>query len=253
MKKNKTKQKLNNREPVHGVISSHRDAIIPELLGLLGFDFYMIDGEHGAVTLNDVENIVRACEIADITPLARIRSNDPKLVLQFLDLGIMGIMMPGLMNIGDVQTFVGGALYPPLGQRGLGPIRAADYMQGKQSQAAYVNFANEQLLILPQFEDVRALDELEAMTRVDGVDGFIIGPRDLAMSMGFTDGPKHSEVQEVIDIAFETVVSAGLTAGSVAGTPESAKVLISKGALFCLNSVPNLIVSSGRAYLSGVR
>ncbi|MDZ7897590.1 MAG: aldolase/citrate lyase family protein [Arcicella sp.] len=251
MKQNILKQKWVNKEAVLGVISNSSDPTIAELCGWSGLDFYMIDGEHSPVTTSEVQNVVRACESANTVPLARIRSNDPKLILQFLDAGVMGVMMPGLMNAQDVEVFVKGMKYPPMGERGLGPARAWDYGFGKMPQAEYVNFANEQTLVLPMIEDIRALEYLPEMCKVEGVDGFIIGPRDLSMSMGFMDGPAHDEVKTVIDQIFKIVLEAGLVIGTVAATGDQAKGLIEKGALFCLNSVQGLIKTSALDYLKG--
>jgi 4-hydroxy-2-oxoheptanedioate aldolase len=253
MRENKAKTKLRNGEPILGVISPMPDPIIAETIGLIGFDYYMIDGEHGAINPAQAEQIVRACETVGITPLARVRSNDPKLMLQFLDAGVMGVMMPGLMTASDVESFVAAVKYPPLGERGLGPVRAADYMIGSMSQADYVAFANDQTLVLPQFEDIRALPRLPEMTGVKGIDGFVIGPRDLAMSMGFTDGPNHPEVQKVIEQVFDIVISAGLVVGTVAGTGEAAKGSIQRGVKICLNSVQGLLASSGKTFLKMAR
>ena len=88
------------------------------------------------------------------------------------------------------------------------------------------------------------------MCQVAGIDGFIIGPRDLAMSMGFMDGPAHDEVKEVIDQIFKIVLAAGLVIGTVAGTGDQAKALIEKGALFCLNSVQGLIKSAATQFIA---
>jgi len=211
----------------------------------------MIDGEHSPVTTSEVQNIVRACESAGTVPLARIRSNDPKLILQFIDAGIMGVMMPGIINAQDVEDFVKAMKYPPIGERGLGPARVWDYGLGKMPQADYVKFANEQILVLPMIEDIRALDNLPKMCKVIGIDGFIIGPRDLAMSMGFMDGPAHDEVKDVINQIFEIVLEADLIIGTVAGTSDQAKTLIEKGALFCLNSVQGLIKTAASEFMKG--
>ena len=251
MKENLLKQKWANKEAVLGVISNSSDPTIAELCGWSGLDFYMIDGEHSPVTTSEVQNIVRACESAGTVPLARIRSNDPKLILQFIDAGIMGVMMPGMMNAKDVEDFVKAMKYPPMGERGLGPARAWDYGFGKMTQLEYVKFANEQTLVLPMIEDIRALENLPEMCKVVGIDGFIIGPRDLAMSMGFMDGPAHDEVKDVINQIFEIVLEAGLAIGTVAGTGEQAKTLIDKGALFCLNSVQGLIKTSASEFMKG--
>jgi 4-hydroxy-2-oxoheptanedioate aldolase len=249
LRENPVKHKLKSGKPVFGVIAPNSDPIVAEVIGHIGFDFYMIDGEHGAIGPSEALSIVRGCESAGITPLARVRSNDPKLLLQFLDAGVMGVMVPGLMNADDVRAFVDAVKYPPLGKRGLGPIRAADYMLGSIPQAEYVTFANEETLVLPQFEDIRVLEHLREMVQVKGVDAFIIGPRDLAMSMGFYDGPMHPEVQAVLDQAFEIILNAGLDLGTVAGTGEATKALNARGVKICLNSVANLLKSSGRLFL----
>lgn len=251
MRENKLKQKWGNKEAVLGVISNSIDPTVAELCGWSGLDFYMIDGEHSPVTTSEVQNIVRACESAGIVPLARVRSNDPKLILQFIDAGIMGVMMPGMINVNDVKDFVKAMKYPPMGERGMGPARAWEYGLGKMAQLEYVNFANDNTLVLPMIEDIKALNNLPEMCQVAGIDGFIIGPRDLAMSMGFMDGPAHEEVKEVIDQIFKIVLDAGLVIGTVAGTGEQAKALIEKEALFCLNSVQGLIKSSTVEFMKG--
>ena len=253
MRENVVKKKLRNGEPVFGVIAPNADPVVAEVIGHLGFDFYMMDGEHGPIGPGAAQGIVRACEATGITPLARVRSSEPKLLLQFLDAGVMGVMMPGLVDAQDVRAFVQAVKYPPLGARGLGPIRVADYMMGPMSQEEYVAFANDQTLVLPQFEDIKALENLDEMAQVEGVDAFVVGPRDLAMSMGFYDGPRHPEVQAVIDEVFDIVLGAGLDLGTVAGTGEAAKALVERGARICLNSVANLIKQSANAFLDEAR
>ncbi len=236
-----------------GVIAPNRDAILAETLGLLGFDFYMIDGEHGALSASDAEQLVRACESVGVPPLARIRSLDPKLILQFLDAGVMGVMMPGLSRRDEVEAFVHAMKYPPVGQRGLGPVRAANYMLGGVVQADYVQHANAHTLVLPQIEDIAAVDAVQSLVTVPGVDGFIIGPRDLAMSMGFIDGPKHREVDAAIARVVTAVRNAGLVVGTVAGTGAQARALIAEGYQIVLTSAANLLSNASSLFLSDAR
>lgn len=253
MRENLAKRKLHNGEPIFGVISPATDPIMAELIGLAGFDFYMLDGEHGPANASNAQEAVRACECVGITPLARLRSNNDKLILQFMDTGLMGIMMPGLVQTEDVRNFVNAVKYPPVGARGLGPIRAADYMIGRTAQADYLAFANDQTLVLPQFEDIRMLPCLPEIVRIQGVDGIVIGPRDLAMSMGFYDGPQHPEVQSVIDRVSTIVLQAGLSLGTVAGTGEAAKALVQQGVRICLHSIQGIVKSSAKSYLEAAR
>ncbi len=249
MKENLLKKRIEQGNTGLGVISPTIDPTICEYIGLLGMDFYMIDGEHGAITASDVTNMVRACELRNTTPLARIRSVDTKLILQYMDAGIMGVMMPTIDNADDVKQLVEAIKYPPLGKRGLGPVRAADYMQGPMSQSDYVTFANQQTLVMPQIETMECVKNLPELCKIDGVDGFIIGPRDLAMSMGYYDGPGHDEVKKVLDEVFATILDSGKWFGTVAGNAEQAQNLIEKGASLVMNSVQGLIKASGTAFL----
>jgi 4-hydroxy-2-oxoheptanedioate aldolase len=244
MRENTTKTKLLNGQAVLGVISNSFDPTIAEICGFSGLDYYMIDGEHSPVTTAQVQDIVRACELSGITPLARIRSNDPKLILQFMDAGVMGVMMPGIKTADEVRALVAAIKYPPLGGRGLGPVRAADYLLGSMNQGEYVQFANEQTLVLPQIEDKEAIENLDEMLTIEGVDGFVIGPRDLAMSMGYYDGPGHDEVKKTIAGVVEKIKAAGKIVGTTAANGDQAKALIDRGVLFCLNSVAGMLKSA---------
>lgn len=242
MRENKTKTKLKMGWPVCGTLSSSPDPYLAELIGLVGFDYYMLDAEHGPLTPAQAVDVVRACETVDITPLVRVGQLDMKLVLQYLDAGMMGIMMPGLNTAVQIQTFVQGVKYPPQGRRGFGPGRSANYMLGSPSeQAAYVAQANDQLLILPQFEDITVLETLPDLTAVPGVDGFVIGPRDLALSMGYPDSANHPDVQQRIDEAIGIIQQAGLFVGITAGSRQAAQQQMARGAAIILTTVPGLV------------
>src|SRR5262245_54230759 len=156
---NKTKAKLKQGLPVYGVISTSDDPQLTELFGIAGFDFYMLDAEHGLIDPVRAVNVIRACEQTNITPLVRIGSKDPKLVLQFLDAGMMGVMMPGLESVADVQMLVDAMKYPPIGKRGMGISRASGYTAYSGSTAPeFINFSNEQTMVIIQFEDDKLLD-----------------------------------------------------------------------------------------------
>ena len=241
MRENALKTKWKNGEPVFGMLTPIYDPAIVEQIGHLGFDAYMLDCEHGAGGPQQVEQVVRACETVGLTPMARVRSTDPKLLLQFLDAGVMGVMMPSVRDADDVKRLVEAVKYPPMGKRGIAPVRANDYLFGHMSQADYISFANEQTLVLPQIETVEAVTNLDSLLRVEGVDGYFVGPRDLSMAMGFQDGPGHGEVRAVIDSVFRSVIGAGMIVGTVAATGEDARDLADRGARIILGSVAGLL------------
>lgn len=253
MKENKVKAKLKAGEPVYGLLSGIADPTIVELLAHMGFECYMLDCEHGPLGPAQAADFVRTCEAAGITPLARIRSADPKLILQFLDVGTMGVMLPGVRGVVDVEALVEAVRYPPQGRRGMAGIRANDYLMGAMPAQDYIRFANEQILILPQIELMEAVENLDALLKVEGVDGYFVGPRDLSVSMGFYDGSAHQEVQDVIADVFKRVKAAGLITGTVAFNGPSASALTAQGVGLLLNS-PNALLKSGAdIFFAGAR
>lgn len=247
---NKTKAKLKQGLPAYGVISTSDDPQLAELFGIAGFDYYMLDAEHGLVDPAQAVNVIRACERANITPCIRIGSKDPKLVLQYLDAGMLGIMMPGLESVEEVKMLVDAIKYAPIGKRGMGISRASGYTAYIGATAPeYINSSNEQTLVIIQFEDARLLDKFPAICAVPGLDACIIGPRDLSLNMGFPDGPNHPEVQVVIDGAIAIMKEANIVAGITAGTRADTAKQVARGAQMILAASQSLIVSGSQAFL----
>lgn len=253
MRESPLRAKLRSGQPVFGVLATNAEPILVETLGLLGFDLYMLDTEHGPAGPVEASHVVRACEAVGMAPYARVRSLDPKLILQFLDAGIEGVMLPGAREPEDIRRLVEAMKYPPAGRRGIAPVRANDWLLGPRPQAEWVRQANETTLVLPQVETREALEALPALVKVPGVDGFFIGPRDLSMAMGFPDGPAHPEVEQAIDRITKTVLDAGLLVGTVTSTPERAKALLAKGHRILLHSVNGLLKTGAEAFFRGLR
>jgi len=247
---NQTKTKLQQGLPVYGVLSTTDDPQLAELCGIAGFDFYMLDAEHGLIDPAQAVSVIRACERTNITPLIRIGPKDPKFVLQYLDAGMMGIMMPGLESVEEVKMLVDAVKYFPLGKRGMGISRASGYTAYTGATAPeYINFSNEQTMVIIQFEDARLLDGFPAMCAVAGLDACVIGPRDLSLNMGFPDGHNHPEVQTVIDQAIAIMKNAGVTAGITAGTRADAARQVARGANMILAASQSLILSASKEFL----
>ena len=249
IQENKTKQKLQQGLPIYGVIATSDDPQLAELFGLSGFDYYILDAEHGLIDPTQAINVIRACERTNITPLVRIGSKDPKLVLQYLDAGMLGVMMPGLESVEEVKMLVEAVKYQPVGKRGVGLSRASGYMAYTSEAPKYIQFANENTMVIIQFEDEKLLPEFEAMCSVQGVDACIIGPRDLSLNMGFPDGPNHPEVQEVIDKAIAIMKKANITAGITANTHADAAKQVACGANMILATPQALIISASKEFL----
>jgi 4-hydroxy-2-oxoheptanedioate aldolase len=247
---NLTKQKLSQNLPIYGVISTSDDPQLAELFGLAGFDYYMLDAEHGLLDPAQAVNVIRACERTNLTPLIRIGPKDPKLVLQYLDAGMMGVMMPGLETVEEVKMLVDAVKYQPFGKRGMGISRASAYTAYTGTSAPeYIKFSNENTMVIIQFEDDKLLPNFPAMCAVAGLDACIIGPRDLSLNMGFPDGPNHPEVQTVIDRAIAIMKQAGISAGITAGTRADAARQVARGASMILAAAQSLVFSASKEFL----
>jgi 4-hydroxy-2-oxoheptanedioate aldolase len=242
---NKTKAKLKAGQPAFGVISTTDDPQLAELFGIAGFDYYMLDAEHGLIDPVQAVNIIRACESIHMTPMVRIGSKDPKLVLQYLDAGMMGIMMPGLESVAEVRMLIDSVKYAPLGKRGLGFSRASGHMPTPD----YINFSNEETMVIIQFEDDKLLNIFPDLCIVEGLDACVIGPRDLSLNMGFPDGPDHPEVQSVIEDAIRIMKHTGMIAGITAGTHADAENQIRRGATMILAAAQSLVLAGSKYFL----
>ena len=249
IQENRTKQKLKAGQPAYGVLSTSDDPQLAELFGLAGFDYYMLDAEHGLMDAAQVMNVIRACERVHMTPLVRIGPKDPKLVLQYLDAGMIGVMMPGLETPEDIKMLVDAVQYPPLGKRGMGLTRASGYIAVGSEAVDYINFANDQTMVIPQFEDAALFDRFEEMIGQPGVDAVVIGPRDLSLNMGFPDGPNHPEVQEMIDRVVAICERNGVAAGITAGSRTDSAKQVQRGMRMILAIAQSVIAAGSKEFL----
>ena len=251
MRINRTKEKLGKAEPVFGTISATPDPLMAEWIALSDFDYHMLDGEHGLFNPGDAVGFVRACELHDITPLVRLGPQDPKLVLQYLDAGFQGVMMPGLMTAEAVDNIGRAMKYPPEGTRGMGPSRAANFQLSSLGAADYIEKANRNTLFIPQFEHPDLLAELESIAKLETVDAIMIGSRDLSLAMGFVSEPNHPDVVAVIDQAIATIRRAEKAAGITAGNRLAVQQQLNRGAKIILCSTHHLLASGIKQWLPG--
>lgn len=249
IQENRTKSKLEAGHPAYGVISTSDDPQLAELFGLAGFDYYMLDAEHGLLDPVQAVNVIRACERVNMTPMVRVGPKDPKLILQYIDAGMMGVMMPGLETVEEVRMLVEAVKYPPLGRRGMGLTRASGYVAVGDEAVDFIRFSNEQIMVIPQFEDAALVDRFEAMISQPGVDAVVVGPRDLSLNMGFPDGPNHPEVQEMIDRVVGICKKAGVAAGITAGSRADAAKQVNRGMTMILAIAQMVVTAGSRAFL----
>ena len=247
MKTNRMKAKLLAGEPVFGVSVMIPSPQLVEMLGAVGFDWVLIDCEHGTLTLESVELMAMAAEASGMTAIARPATRSAEHILQVLDRGVMGVQVPHVNTAAQAREVVRAVKYHPEGQRGLAAgTRAAAY-DAHGSMADYVREANSQTLIAIQIEEREAVENLDELLTVDGVDVFFVGPSDLSQSMGHPGNPKAAPVAAAISGSFERIVAAGCIPGTPA-TAESVAGVLKQGVRYIYTHVPRLIAASAKVY-----
>ena len=160
---------------------------IVEILGYTGMDFVIIDTEHGPYDTMPLSDLIRASDTKGMAPVVRIADVTHKEIQRAVDNGAEGIIIPCLKRIDDFRKAVDLCKYPPLGSRGFIKARGSGF--GNEEWASgtleeYMVNSNEKVLLLPQCETREALDSIEEITNIEGIDGIFIGPYDLSISMG---------------------------------------------------------------------
>ena len=218
MRTNTTKAKLAEGEVVFGAIITRYSPDLVEIFGAIGFDFVMIDCEHGPMNLDQVEHMVRAAESFGITPIARIPNHEESTILRFLDRGLQGIIVPHI-NTGEAAAGVArAARYYPDGYRGMGGGRAHDYGVGVTRDES-TTWVNSNLLVIPMVEEVESVQNLDQILAVPGADVLHVAASDLGQSMGF---PPVSEVRKVMGEVVPRVRAAGKSVGVGGNNPADA-------------------------------
>ncbi len=252
MRKNLTKAKIQAGETTYGVFVNVSNPSLVEIVGHLGFDFALIDAEHGPMGLESCEEMIRAADAVNITPLVRIAMNIQQNILRFLDMGALGVQLPLLNNKADVENVVRSVKYRPEGRRGLAGVRANSWgLAGPLGE--YVQEANRETLVIVQIETLDAVENLKEILTVPNIDVVFIGPNDLSQAMGYPGQMKHPEVQGLIDRLVKEIHAAGKATGTVAYDAETLKLRKEQGFKFIVYNIMAMIVKSGREYLQMAR
>ncbi len=225
---------------------------IVEILALGGFDFVMLDGEHGRISPDDAYPMILAGEARDIDVMARIGENDRQVILKYLDLGVSGVMVPQTNDPETAQQAVEALRYWPRGRRGLAGGRTFDYGVGA-SMPDRASAINDRVLSIIQFEHIDALPHLDELLALPELDVLFLGPTDLSQSMGFPGQPTHPEVEKVIAEVCDRARGSKVALGTVAGDADLANRRIGQGFRMILANVPALLLRSSRAMLDGIK
>ena len=251
MIENRMKAKLLSGQPAFGVSVMFPSPQIVDMIGRLGFDWVLMDCEHGSASLDSLELMSMAAEATGITPIARPSVNSPEAILQVMDRGAMGVQVPHVITADDAKRAVEAVKYHPLGNRGLAAgSRPAGYGFG-MSMPEYVEAANRETLVCVQIEDREALPNVDDILRVEGIDVIFVGPSDLSQSMGYPGRSGVPEVREAMEAVFAKTVAAGLVPGS-AGNADATRGYLEHGVRYLYTHLTTLLQSASREHLGKV-
>jgi 4-hydroxy-2-oxoheptanedioate aldolase len=212
-----------------GIWSSLCSNIAADILSDCGFDWILLDTEHSPNEIPDLVGQLQAVRGGTATPIIRPAWNDAVLAKRALDIGAQTLLFPYVQNAEEAKRAVESTRYPPQGIRGVSvAARASRYGR----TPGYLGKANTEICVLVQVETRSALNELEAIARVDGVDGVFIGPSDLAASLGHIGNPAHPDVQAAIKDAVTRLKKVGKPAGILTANEDEARRYIEWGFLF---------------------
>ena len=217
-----------------------------ELMAHQGWDSVTIDLQHGPVDFQAAVGMLQAISTTGAVPMARLPWNDPALIMKLLDAGAYGLICPMINTRPEAEAFVAAARYPPQGNRSFGPNRAVQY-----GGADYWRHANEEVLLLAMVETATALENLDQILSVPGLDGTYIGPSDLSLSLGRspTLDPTDSDVLAAMEVIRKKTRAKGLIAGVHTDSAKTALRRYGEGFQLCtiLNDARLLILAAQAA------
>ena len=204
-------QKMKHGELVVGTHVNLSDLSVSEQLGVLGFEFVWIDYEHAPLDRQTVMNHIIACKAGNTAAFVRLPWNDPVLAKPILEMGPDGLVFPFIRTAEEAEAAVAACRYPPKGIRGFGPRRANRY--GTLSNDEYLATVDSSLLKIMQIEHIDAVNNLEEILAVDGVDTIVVGTNDLSGSIGLLGQTRHPEVLALLDTIAAKCKKAGVPLG----------------------------------------
>jgi len=242
MRKSSLKKALQENKQTYGSWISLAHPVIPEILASAGFDWLVIDMEHSSIDLKDLVPIITAIEGKGCVPLVRVGENSPNLIKRVMDAGSYGVIVPNVNNAEEAQAAVAAVKYPPSGRRGVGLYRAQAY--GREFEA-YKKWLERESIIVVQIEHIKAVENIDEIFAVKGIDAFMIGPYDLSGSLGRPGDFKDKDVQVALKRVMEAAARHKIPAGyhSVSSDPAEAQRRRKEGYKFLAFSVDTIFLS----------
>ena len=252
MKENSVRQKVISGQPTIGGFLGLGSPNVAELLAHVGLEWLVIETEHSGLDSAQVEHMLMAINGTNTIPLVRVPPSDLFSIQRSLDLGAMGLVVPMVKTTAEAEAVVAATRYPPEGRRGFGPLRASHYSLDYDD---YLGQANENILVALILETVEAVEALEEIASVPGIDILYMGLWDLSLAMGLDPRQvPHPETDAVIETALKVGQKTGVALGIGCGSPEELLRRESEGFTFMgYGSDYSLLIGAARTGVEAFR
>ncbi len=250
MKVNRVQELWKNQQAAIGGWLTIANSFPAEIMAHQGWDVLTIDMQHGLVNASELVPMLTAISTTDVTPFVRVPWLDPGIIMKVLDSGSYGVICPMINTREDAERLVSYCRYAPLGTRSFGPSRAVIY-----AGEDYALHANETILTFAMIETQKALDNLDEIVTVEGLDAVFVGPSDLGLSLGYTPGNYEEPVLlEAIESILKKAHSQEIRAGIYSYTAKFARRMIELGFDYVvISSDARLMVSQAQQVLEEIR
>ena len=249
--KNTLKRKLNEGKSTIGPFVGLPSPGITETMGWMGFDFVVINCEHGPMDYETAEHMIRAAELSGTTAILRIGLNEQQHIQRYMDAGAAGVMIPLINNATDGKAVVDAVKYPPMGKRGAFAGRNARF--GLQDMAEYIKESNEETFVSLQIETPEGIENADEIIATENADAIFLGPGDLSVNFGIPGQTMSDQVVDSIQDLHERITASGKHTGTLGVTVDQTLFWHERGVKWIVSSAPKFMQTGAADYLAGVR
>jgi len=247
MTQNIFKQAIQSDKKQLGAFMALADSTAAELMATTGFDWLLIDAEHGPNDIKSIMHQLQAMSAYPVNSVVRLQDHDVGDIKRVLDVGAQTLLIPMVDSAEQAKQLVAAVRFPPNGIRGMGGALTRATRWGGIKD--YLQHADDNICLILQLESTEGIAELDAITQIDGVDAVFIGPADLAAAMGYIGQPGHPEVCKVVERSIKRVHELGKPVGVYCGDPEQTERYQQMGASFFLIAADTLLLKGAAALL----
>ena len=253
IQRNRVKSLIKNGGVAYGVLVALPSPALVEMAGFAGFDFVILDREHGAISPETLENMVRAAEASGICPFVRIRDSQPESVLVALDRGAQGIVIPHMNDPQQASRVARACRFHPKGNRGMSAAgRSSGF--GTLPPSEFFEMANDAIILMPMIEDQEGVEKIDQILAVEGIDAVLAGAGDLAQAYGVPGQPSHPRTQEMVAKIFTAAQKANVPFCAIVKDSAGAKNWEERGAkCFLTGDDQRIIFAAFRNLISSIK